>query len=698
MTHRLLAVLGLVAAATQVLSALVGESMSGPAAIVLTIMVVPFLVADRLAHRDRPVAAILVSSGTILVAIPVLAWVFDGGYGTVLLAPIAFLIAVPYLRGRQLVGFGAIAVLATGFASAAPLVPYLRVTPVSEAVIADVASAFVGPAIVAALMFAMAFRQDRERTAAADRVERLLADSPSGLCRFSAEGRILEANPAFARIYGYPDAASLIGTPAGELLMDREEMLRLLERLRLGELVTSEVRGRRADGSLVWVRYSSRASLAADGTPRWFDSASEDITREREARDERLRLATIIDAAALAIIAEGLDDTILGVNATASRLWGWSEDVVGRSVFEVTAPGDREAIRAGNERVRAGEVVGPVEVHRVVDGRDLVIAVTRVPVRGADGAVIGVAVIGTDATERAAERRERDRLEEELEERRRTELVDRLAGGVAHDFNNLLTAIRGYASILTAELPSGTPAREAAVEILGSSGRAAEITHQLLAYARRQHLRVEVVDVDDLVADRESMLRRMLGPGISLDVQRSLIPALVSADRGELGEAVVPLVLAARESVASPGRVQISTRVTPVSREPQDPAGRGPAPDPGNAAGPANEVVLVVADTGRPIDPADQPHLFEPFYFGDAAAGRGMGLAAAHGIIRQSGGRIDVASGPDGTTFTVRLPRTAASPAPPIVAITPEHATPAAVILVVDDDVVVRTITRRILV
>jgi two-component system cell cycle sensor histidine kinase/response regulator CckA len=276
---------------------------------------------------------------------------------------------------------------------------------------------------------------------------------------------------------------------------------------------------------------------------------------------------------------------------------------------------------------------------------------------------------------------ERRRLEGQLAEATRMEAMGHLAGGIAHDFNNLLTAVIGYADLLVAEL-GDSPLADEAREIRHAGTRAAELTHQVLAFARRQVLETRPVDLNAVVESVSQMMRRLIGEQIRLVTNLAPQPAVVMADPGQLEQVLVNLAINARDAMPEGGLLEISlARV-------EDAASLDRGID-----GPA--VLLAVRDTGTGMDAETLAHAFEPFFTTkQAGAGTGLGLATVYGIVHQSNGRIWADSDVDrGTTISVLLRQVDADPEP---LAAPPPATAAetacsATILVVEDAPTVRT-------
>jgi two-component system cell cycle sensor histidine kinase/response regulator CckA len=246
-------------------------------------------------------------------------------------------------------------------------------------------------------------------------------------------------------------------------------------------------------------------------------------------------------------------------------------------------------------------------------------------------------------------RRERNRLEEQFRQAQKMEAVGRLAGGVAHDFNNLLTVITGYSDMLLASTDLKPPQRTALEEIRRSAERGGALTHQLLAFSRRQPLEARLVRINDLILQIEKLLRRLIGEDIELVTIPAASEDVVEADPGRLEQVIMNLVVNARDAMPNGGKLTIETGVAHLSE-------LFSAKQLG--VSPGRYVVISIADTGIGMDEATQSHMFEPFFTTkNPGRGTGLGLATAYGIIRQSGGAIHITSQlGQGTTVQIYLP------------------------------------------
>jgi PAS domain S-box-containing protein len=343
---------------------------------------------------------------------------------------------------------------------------------------------------------------------------------------------------------------------------------------------------------------------------------------------------------------------------------------------------DREAVRRHFEEALDAQRVFSTCEFRVVRAD------------GAERWVVLRAEVKYDETGRAASAwgtmqdvTERRQLEEQLRRAQRMESLGQLASGVAHDFNNLLTVIRVEADFLDEGLATNHPLHEEVRELRLAADRAAGLTKQLLAFSRRQILHPRLLDLNDLVTETSSMLRRLIGEDIELITSVSPKLPLVLADPGQLEQVLVNLAVNARDAMPRGGKLFIETAATAVRRDAVLPAG--------------DYVTLTVGDTGHGIEQGLQQRIFDPFFTTKPLGkGTGLGLSTVLGIVEQSGGSITVDSQPGcGTRFTIQLPRAQHDGS------TVEHATPSrprrrkqrATVLLVEDEKPLRSISQRAL-
>jgi PAS domain S-box-containing protein len=328
-------------------------------------------------------------------------------------------------------------------------------------------------------------------------------------------------------------------------------------------------------------------------------------------------------------------------------IWGRTSEALYRNpklFLETVHPEDRERVKA--EIIAARERGIPWDhEYRIIrpDGTVRWILNRGFPVRDDQGRVILFTGVATDVTEHKA-------LEGQLLQAQKMEAVGRLAGGVAHDFNNLLMAITGYGELMRAKVLKDDPLYGYLENILQAGERAAALTQQLLTFSRQKIIQPQVMDLNRVILDLEAMLRRLIGEDIDLEVVTSRKAEAVKADPGQVGQIVMNLVVNARDAMPQGGRLTLKTAALEFKKSRY--TRFGPAP-------PGAYVRLEVQDTGVGMDEATQAHVFEPFFTTkEIGKGTGLGLSTVYGIVKQSGGYLDLESSPGaGSTFTVYLPR-----------------------------------------
>jgi PAS domain S-box-containing protein len=379
------------------------------------------------------------------------------------------------------------------------------------------------------------------------------------------------------------------------------------------------------------------------------------IRRERHRTEEALRASEqryreLFENAYDMVFTVDLDGRFTSINRAAEAITGYSrEEALTMRIDDVLAPEDAPMV----ERVRLRPELAAVSrelLHATVigrDGRRIPIEVSwRLIVRS--GRTNGIEGIARDMTERR-------RLEDQLRQAQKMEAVGRLAGGIAHDFNNLLMTVAGYSEVLLERLDAEDALRATAEEIHATAARAVALTRQLLAFSRNQVLRPTVLELNGVVGEIERMLRRLIGEHIDLTTDLTAGEAPVKADRSQIEQVLMNLVVNARDAMPGGGRLRIATSPVEVP----------PASAYFPSAPPGTYVQLEVQDSGCGMDAQTQSHIFEPFFTTkEAGRGTGLGLSTAYGIVTQSGGFIAVESEPGaGSTFRVLLPR-ASEPVP----------------------------------
>ncbi len=403
------------------------------------------------------------------------------------------------------------------------------------------------------------------------------------------------------------------------------------------------------------------------------------------ANEQRLQLAAIVESSEDAIIGCSLAGLITIWNPGAERLFGYSAaEVIGQLTStnaRLPWPEELKALK----RVRRGEFVPPFETRRRrKDGTEVHVSVSISPIRERDGRITGASLICRDVSERK-------RLEQQVLQAQKMEAIGQLAGGVAHDFNNLLTVINGYSDLLLNHFPSGDPMRQLLVEIYRAGERAGTLTRQLLAFSRKQVLEPKVLDLNAVVTDTQYLLRRLIGEDIILTFVPSPTAGRVKVDPGQLEQVLMNLAVNARDAMPRGGRITIETKGTTLD---ENSARRHLMPPAGEYA------MLAISDTGCGMDDATKARLFEPFFTTKGPdKGTGLGLATVYGIVKQSGGAIEVHSELGrGTTFHIFLPqvREPVSTGKALPGV-PNLPPGSEIVLLVEDDDSVRSVARHVL-
>jgi PAS domain S-box-containing protein len=421
-------------------------------------------------------------------------------------------------------------------------------------------------------------------------------------------------------------------------------------------------------------------------------------------------IAAILEAAPDALLCVTAGGRIVLANSHAGRLFGYSPDELAGQPVELLVP---DASRSQHEKYRAEYERDPASVRpmhvgvelagRRRDGTVFPAEIALSNVRTDEGRVILAAV--RDLTGRRAAEAERQRLRAEAEQHRladqlhrveRLETLGQLAGGIAHDFNNLLGVISSYASFISEEVGKEPAAidwagvRADIGEVEHTARRAADLTRQLLAFARRRVIQPRVLDLNEVISGLLPLLGRTLGEHVALIPV--LVPGLgpVLADPGQIEQVLVNLAVNARDAMPAGGRLTIETADTELPAGPAGSAGRLPA---------GRYVSIQVSDTGAGMPQEVIDRAFEPFFTTKPEGkGTGLGLATVYGIVTQAGGDVRIYSRPGlGTTVTILLPRSGVPAAAPVARLAAPADGQGETVLLVEDESALREVTRRML-
>jgi len=483
-------------------------------------------------------------------------------------------------------------------------------------------------------------------------------------------------------------------------LPDQRRVQRAFDDAMAGADLVLEYRVHWPDGSEHWVDARARVLLDRFGRPKTLVGVTSDITARKAAEAERERLleqvaserertqqalrgeralsGLLLTSVPAGIVAYDNELRVTIWNPVMERIFGLpAPAVLGRSLARVMGDGQTDTIEHRLRDALQG-VAGPIEEIELttLTGGQVVLESQHAPLRGGDGQIVGGAAFFREMTERR-------RAEEQLRQAQKMETIGQLTGGVAHDFNNLLGAIQGNLELLRKRLPDDPQMRRFIDGALQGAQRGASLTSRLLAFARRQDLRLEPTDLSALLDGMRGLMERSLGPLIAIEfaMQPDLPPARIDANQLEL--AILNLAVNARDAMPEGGRLTIELGQVDGKSSGLD------------LNGPY--LRLAVCDTGTGMDEKTLKSAIEPFFSTkELGKGTGLGLSMVHGLAVQLGGALNLRSQlGEGTTAELFLP-VAISPAKEVSVMEPAEALatpPASVILVVDDDALINMST-----
>ncbi|MFC3695697.1 PAS domain S-box protein [Chenggangzhangella methanolivorans] len=478
--------------------------------------------------------------------------------------------------------------------------------------------------------------------------------------------------------------------------------------LRTGDVYQTEFRMRRRDGAFRWFLVRAEPVRGKDGgITRWIGAntdiddarrASERLERIVAERTAELRLfGDIIESNASPICTFDTSYRLIAFNSAHSdeffRIFGHRVQL--GEVFPDLFPPDQAAIIRGfMARALGGEAFTVTEEFGDPDLAKPSWEVAYTPLRDAEGVIIGAYHLADDISDRLRAEAELVAAQDALRQAQKMEAVGQLTGGIAHDFNNLLTGITGSLDLMLTRIRQGrlNDVERYVTVAQGAAKRAASLTHRLLAFSRRQTLDPQPTDVNRLVSGMEDLLRRTVGPAIEVDVVGAggLWGTLV--DPHQLENAILNLVINARDAMPDGGRITIETANRwldgRTAKERELPPGQ--------------YLSVCVTDTGTGMSPTVIERAFEPFYTTKPLGqGTGLGLSMIYGFTRQSGGQVRIYSElGQGTTICLYLPRHLGEdiqPAAEIRSPDPRRATDGQTVMVVDDEATVRMLVMEVL-
>jgi hypothetical protein len=489
-------------------------------------------------------------------------------------------------------------------------------------------------------------RAEEELRKSQQRVRMHIEHTPLAVVEWDMDFRVAAWNNSAERIFGYTREeamgrhAEFIVPP--EVRPDVDRVWRELLSSQTGNINANE--NITKSGRIISCEWYNTPLVDENGRVLGVASLVQDVT-ERERAEAKFR--GLLESAPDAMVVTDQQGSIVLVNAQTERLFEYKRhELLGRPIGMLIPERLRERHPDHPSEFalqpHPGEMEKRIELFGLrKNGSEFPIEVSLSPLETEQGILISSGI--RDITQRLA-------LEEQLMQSQKMEAVGRLAGGIAHDFNNLLTIILGYSQILTDGLPAGTCLADSNAQIKAAAERAAGITRQLLAFSRKQVLSPRVVNLNDIVLNLDSLLRRLIGEDIEVMTAPATDLGTVKADPGQIEQVIMNLALNSRDAMPNGGKLTIETSNTTLdeayAREHQP-------------VQPGRYVMLAMSDTGQGMSEETLGRIFEPFYTTkEVGKGTGLGLSMVYGIIKQSGGHIWVYSEPHhGTTFKIYLPR-----------------------------------------
>ncbi|OQX19845.1 MAG: hypothetical protein BWK76_03315 [Desulfobulbaceae bacterium A2] len=421
-----------------------------------------------------------------------------------------------------------------------------------------------------------------------------------------------------------------------------------------------ECRIRQMDGRIRWVYANGQVVCDEHQVPLWLDGVILDISEKKQAeqqlREQDLLLQSIIENTSDAIFCKDTRGRyVLANTATLDAMGHSRQEVIGKTDFELFPRESAEIIHRNDTQVLSSLSPLIAEEQLQLASGESFWHINKSPLLDAQGTLLGLVGISRDITEWKRAQQRNEELERKYLQAQKMETVGRLAGGVAHDFNNMLNVILGYTEIVFGELPKDSPSLGALAEIRNAAQRSAELTRQLLAFARKQTVAPEVLDLNEAVEGMLRMLQRLIGEDLDLAWRPGKLPGPVKMDPAQIEQMLANLCVNARDAIADTGKITIETGTAIFDAA-------YCAEHPGFH--PGEYVLLAVSDNGCGMDQETMANIFEPFFTTkESGKGTGLGLSMVYGIIKQNNGFINVYSEPgQGTSFKIYLAKHQGAP------------------------------------
>ncbi len=460
------------------------------------------------------------------------------------------------------------------------------------------------------------------------------------------EGRMLDANPSFEKIYGY-SKDEMMGKRLDKVHPNGEEVVNMiLQSLKTKGYWNGELPIVRKNGRTGWVRINVKEYFDHDDHLIGFISVNRDITENKRTFDILKHQKNLLEDV-FTRIQEGIGivneiEEYIFVNPSIARIYETTvEELLGRNVLEFVSEEENRKIMSQTAQ-RKKNIVSSYSLEiTTVKGNRRIIQVSAYPRFDEHGDYQGAFGVILDITEQ-------QRLREQFLQAQKMEAMGRLAGGIAHDFNNILTVISGSSELLRPSL-SGDENEDYLDEINHAAMQAKQLVDQLLLFSRKQTMLPEIVNINQIIEDTQSFLKRIIGSNIQIDNILEKEMGLVEVDSGQFRQILMNFAVNSRDAMPDGGTITIQTRNITIDKKMKDtiPESR-----------PGDFVSFSFTDTGKGIPDDVITQIFEPFFTTKAEHGTGLGLSTVFGIIQKHGGWINVESALNkGTRFTVYLPR-----------------------------------------
>ncbi|MGD8386195.1 MAG: PAS domain S-box protein, partial [Desulfobacteraceae bacterium] len=485
---------------------------------------------------------------------------------------------------------------------------------------------------------------------------RLLVDNMNDLViEFDDQRRLLFGSPSVYELFGFTEE-EFLGQDLTRFVdsSHQDEISEFLDRIQHPPYTAFYEERASTQKGLRWLAWSARATLDADGRVNSVISVGRDITEQKIA-EERVRRSErqfrdLFNSISDIVYTQDMQGRFLKVNPSLLQLFGYDEEeIIGRPASDFMKPEIKSLFQKEYlEALRTKGYHEGISLYFTKEGKRLYLEYRSVRIRPDDGEPY-ISGTGRDVTEKIAAERKIQQLQDQMIQAKKMEAIGTLAGGIAHDFNNLLMGIQGNASLMLLETPAGHPHQHKLKGIEQYVRSGAELTRQLLGFARGGKYEVKPIDLNDLVQQSAEMFGRTRKEIVlRMTFQESLW--VVEADRTQIEQVLLNLYVNAWQSMPSGGTLHLETENVELSPDDVEP----------HQVDPGRFVRITVRDTGMGMDEDTRERIFEPFFTSkEMGRGTGLGLASVYGIVKNHGGFISVESEKgEGATFHLYFPAT----------------------------------------